>query len=207
MAERVFFAGVVPACGASTRMGQDKGLMEVGGRSFLRRTIDALAEGGCDPVLVVVAEGEQALATEASAAGAVVLPNPDPGDGPITSLRIALAGLHGSIGGVVYLPVDHPMVRPETVRLLLEEARASEPLLAIPVYGGKRGHPAVFSNALFPELLDPTLEGGAKTVVHRHLRDALLVDVADEGVVTDIDTPDAYEAVLESGRRHSGGPR
>ena len=179
-------------------MGTDKGLLEVDGKSFLRRTVDALAEGGCDPVLVVVAEGEDMLAAEAANAGAVVLLNPDPGDGPITSLRIALGALDGGVTGVAYLPVDHPMVGADTVRRLLEAARSSASPLTIPLYESKRGHPAVFGKALFAELMDPALEGGAKTVVYRHLPDALLVDVEDEGVLIDIDTPDRYEAVLSS---------
>jgi len=190
------YAGVVPSSGASMRMGRDKGLLEVEGRSFLRRTVEALTGGGCDPVLVVVADGEEALAEEAARTGAVVLLNPDPGEGPITSLRIALAALDGSVRGVAYLPVDHPMVRPETVRQLLAAARASEAPLTIPLFESKRGHPAIFDRSLFTELLDPELEGGAKTVVHRHLGEALLVEVEDPGVMLDIDTPDAYEAVI-----------
>ncbi len=186
-------------------MGRDKGLLEIDGKSFLRRTVEALATGGCDPVLVVVAEGEDALAAEAAEAGAVVLLNPDPGEGPITSLRIALAALDGSVAGVAYLPVDHPLVRPDTVRALLHSARSGGAPLTVPMHGSKRGHPPVFDKALFLELLDPALEGGAKTVVHRHLDGAELVPVDDEGVVVDIDTPAAYEAVLASGPSQSGG--
>lgn len=177
-------------------MGKDKGLLQVGGRSFLRRTVDALAQGGCDPVLVVVAEGEDELAKEAAEAGASVLLNPEPGEGPITSLRIALAALDGSADGVAYLPVDHPMVRAETVTQLLEAARSTGSPLTLPLYRSKRGHPAIFGRELFAELLDPELEGGAKTVVHRHLPEAQLVEVEDGGVVMDIDTPAAYQAVL-----------
>lgn len=199
------YAGVVPSAGASTRMGTDKGLLKVDGRSFLERTVHALAEGGCAPVLAIVAEGEEELAEEAVAAGAVVLFNPDPGGGPITSLRIALAALDGLVDGVAYLPVDHPMVRADTVRELLDSSRTRQAALTIPTYRSKRGHPAVFGRALFVELLDPALEGGAKTVVHRHLSEALLVEVDDEGVLIDVDTPEAYRAVLDRAASDVGG--
>jgi CTP:molybdopterin cytidylyltransferase MocA len=189
-------AGVVPSSGSSTRMGKDKGLLQVGGRSFLRRTVDALTLGGCEPVLVVVAAGENELAREAAEAGASVLLNPEPGEGPITSLRIALAALDGSVDGVAHLPVDHPMVRAETVALLLAAARSTGSPHTLPLYRSKRGHPAIFGSELFPELLDPTLEGGANTGVHRHLPDARLVEVEDGGVVIAIDTPAAYQAVI-----------
>lgn len=199
------FAGVVPSSGASARMGRAKGLLQIEGETFLRRTVDALRRGGCEPVLVIVAEGEEALAVEASESGAVVLLNPDPGDGPITSLRIALTALDGSVGGVAYLPVDHPMVRPETVSALLDVARSTGAPLTVPTHDAKRGHPAIFGKALFVELLDLELEGGAKTVVHRHLTEAQLLEVDDQGVVIDIDTPEAYEAALTGDFEPSGG--
>ncbi len=193
------FAGVVPSAGISRRMGRSKALLELDGRTFLHHVVNALAAGGCDPVLVVVAVGDDAVADEALRAGARTLTNPDPGEGPITSLRLAIAELGDSVDGVAYLPVDHPLVRPETVATLLAEARSSEALLTLPLRGAKRGHPAVFRAAIFPELVDPSLEGGARVVVHRHLPGARLVDVEDPGVITDIDTPERYAEIVSAG--------
>lgn len=190
------FAGVVPAAGASLRMGRPKARLELDGQSFLRRVVRALADGGCDPVLVVTAEGDDEVATEAQRAGAEVLVNPDPGEGPITSLRIALETIDDSVDGIAYLPVDHPLVQAKTVSMLLEAARISGANLTLPMRGRKRGHPAIFSRSLFDELLNPELEGGARVVVHRHLDSAHLVQSSDPGVVADIDTPEAYRAAL-----------
>jgi len=177
-------------------MGSPKALLRVEGDTFMSRTVRALRTGGCDPVLVVVADGEEALTTEAETAGARVLINPAPGEGPITSLRLALATLGNSVAGFAYLPVDHPMVRAETVSALIAAARDAGAVLTVPTHEGRRGHPAIFGAALFAELTDPALEGGARTVVHRHLPRALLVEVDDAGVLTDIDTPEAYAAVV-----------
>ena len=190
-------AGVVPAAGASRRMGRHKALLPMAGSTFVRRVVHALKEGGCSPVLVVVQEGDVPAADEARAAGATVLENPEPGDGPLTSLRLALEALDDEVTGVVYLPVDHALVEPRHVAALLETAERSEAPLALPVYRGKRGHPAYFSRSLFDELLDPGLEGGARTVVHRHLERAALLDTDDAAVVIDIDTPAKYEEALD----------
>jgi CTP:molybdopterin cytidylyltransferase MocA len=183
-------------------MGRPKAMLQVEGETFLARTVRALADGGCEPVLVVVAGTEDertpqssAFADAARRAGARVLSNPDPGEGPITSLRLAIASLGDAVAGLVYLPVDHPMVRPETVSALLAAARSVDAALTVPVHRGKRGHPAVFGAALFGELVDPALEGGARAVVHRHLGEAHLLEVDDAGVILDIDTPEAYAAV------------
>jgi len=176
-------------------MGRPKALLPVEGRTFVQRTVGALREGGCAPVFVVVAAGDRRLAAEAEGAGARVLVNADPGEGPITSLRLALAELDASVPGMAYLPVDHPMVRADTVARLLDAARTGGALLTLPTHRGKRGHPAIFSTALFAELADPTLVGGARTVVHRHLARAQRLEVDDPGVLVDIDTPDAYAEV------------
>jgi molybdenum cofactor cytidylyltransferase len=187
-------------------MGRPKPLLRVEGETFLVRTVRALQNGGCFPVFAVVALGDDDGAREAAAAGARVLLNSDPGEGPITSLRLALAELDDSAAGLVYLPVDHPMVRADTVAALLAAAQSSGAALTLPVYGSERGHPAVFGRQLFAELSDPALEGGARTVTHRHLADALLVDVDDAGVLTDIDTPEIYESAI-GGRPRPGDAR
>jgi len=177
-------------------MGRAKALLEVEGVTFLRRVVRSLSEGGCDDVVVVVGENSGDIAEEARAAGATLITNPDPGEGPITSLRLAIDALADDVDAIAYLPVDHPLVHPDSVAGLLHAAEASGAVLALPMYGEKRGHPAIFGRVLFEELLDPTLEGGARTVVHRHLATALLLRSEDPGVIADIDTPDDYASVL-----------
>jgi xanthine dehydrogenase accessory factor len=173
--------------------------MTIGGRSFLSRVVSSLARGGCDPV-VVVTSGDESVSEAALAAGARVLVNPEPGEGPITSLRLALAAIEPEIDAIAYLPTDHPLVTEDTVALLLEAARRSEAPLTLPVVGEKRGHPAVFRRSLFGALLDPSLEGGARTVVHRELPRAELVRVEDRGSILDIDTPERYPEALREMR-------
>lgn len=190
---------MIPCAGASSRMGTSKALLDAGGRSFLAATVGALVAGGCDPVVVVIAAGQDDEERRAKDAGAVTLLNPDPGEGPITSLRLALAALDGTVEAVAFLPVDHPRVGPETVARLREALLGGDAPLVLPVFEGKRGHPALFRRSLFAELSDPGLEGGARTVVHAHLNEALQVEVGDAGVVMDIDTPEAYRAAFSSG--------
>lgn len=191
------WAGVVPAAGSSRRMGRPKALLRIGGETFVRHVVRALREGGCEPVFVVGTEGDAEAAEEAAAAGGTLLPNPEPGEGPITSLRVALAELDGSCDGVVYLPLDHPMVPAPVIAELLAAAEESGAPLTLPLFGDERGHPAVFGRELFAELLDPALQGGARTVVHRHLDEACLVPTRERGVVTDVDNPDAYADALD----------
>jgi len=190
--------GIVPCAGTSARMGRPKALLSIHGRTFVQAVVDALSAGGCEPVLVVVPD-DPVIAEAARATGGRVLTNPQPGEGPITSMRLALAELEDSVEGVIYLAVDHPCVRAETVARLLDAARSTDAPLVLPAYEGERGHPSFFRKSLFGELIDPMLDGGARTVVHRHLDHAELVAVNDPGIRLDIATPADYETLLAAG--------
>lgn len=189
-------AGVVPAAGASLRMGTPKALLDAGGRSFVQAAALALSGGGCEPVVVVVGPHHDEVARQAREVGARVVVNAEPGEGPITSVRLALASLPDGTDAFALLPVDHPTVAPATVAALGEALLDGDAPVVLPVFRGRRGHPALFSRVLFPELLDPGLRGGARAVVHAHLDAARMVEVADAGVVADVDTPEAYHALF-----------
>lgn len=189
---------MVPACGLSTRMGSAKALLDAGGQSFLTRVVSALAEGGCVPVVVVVREAAGAVAREAEAAGAVAAANPDPGEGPISSIRLALAGWGGGMDGCAVCPVDHPLVTSATVRALATCFGEPSTDIVIPTWRGRRGHPAIFHRRVFPELLDPALPEGARTVVRRRPSRVRECAVDDAGVVADIDTPSEYRGHFQA---------
>lgn len=199
-------AGVVPAAGRSSRMGSPKPLLDADGRTFLQRVVGALSGGGCVPVLVVVRDPSGPVAAMARGAGAGVVENPDPSAGPISSLRAALRSLDDPVAGCAFCPVDHPRIDPETVERLLEVFRESGAPAVVPRHGDRRGHPVVFREALFAELLEDELDEGARTVLHRHRDDVREVEVEDAGILVDIDTiseyrrhyPDAYRERFQS---------
>ena len=164
----------------------------------------ALRDGGCDPILVVYDPAEPAVSAEARRleveAGVITLENPEPGEGPITSLRLALSHLPEHCEGVAWLPLDYPLVDGPVVGRLLEAAAESGAPLTLPMHAEKRGHPALFRRPLFAELVDPELAGGARIVVHRHLSEACIVPFDENAVVIDVDTPEAYDALLDGVR-------
>lgn len=175
-------------------MGSAKALLDAGGLTFLWRVVSALSAGGCSPVVVVVRDERGAVATEAEARGAVVVGNPNPDEGPISSIRLALGEWGEGVDGCAVCPVDHPLIGGATVGALaacFAEAGAGTGIV-IPTYRGRRGHPAIFHRRLFRELLDPHLPEGARTVVRSSPTRVREFPVDDPGVVADIDTPAEY---------------
>ncbi|MGH7557627.1 MAG: nucleotidyltransferase family protein [Gemmatimonadota bacterium] len=187
-------AGIVLAGGRSSRMGEPKALLDVEGTSFLERAARVLAEGGCDPVFVVVPPGEtgERLLELARRAGARGIVNPEPDAEQIDSLRVGLEALEPHVVAAAVLPVDHPRVRTATIAALLAAFHASGAPIVRPIYGDRPGHPVLFARDLWTELRAPDLEEGARDVVHRHHGEIEEVPVDDPGLVIDVNTPEEY---------------
>jgi molybdenum cofactor cytidylyltransferase len=192
-------AGVVLAAGESRRMGRAKAALTVEGETFLERALRTLAAGGCS-TLIVVFNPDEPLAPELAFGQSIrAVRGGAAGSEQIESLRAGLRALPDSARAAVVLPVDHPRVRPETVRSLIDVFESEGAAIVRPVCGGRHGHPVLFARAVFEELFDEALPEGARTVVQRHADAAASVEVADRGVLIDVDTPEDYS-------RHIGGP-
>lgn len=185
---------VVLAAGASRRMGRVKALLPVQGRPLLVHVLELLAGAGAAPVITVVGHHQEALVPLLEAHGAPWVANPEPDGGQLSSLRVGLAALPPGAPGFLLLPVDHGLVHPDTVRRVLAAARLDPALPAVPSVQGRRGHPTWFPAACIPELMDPALEGGARTVLRRQGARIRHLVVEDPGARLDLDTPEDWEA-------------
>jgi len=192
---------IVPAAGASRRMGRPKLLLPFGKTTILGSVISALRAGGASPVVVVAAPDDAELQEWARGAGAIVAVNPDPERGMLSSIREGIAALGAARlaqrGEVVLVaPADLPALRPATVAELLWRRAADGAPLAVPIHQGKRGHPLAIASDLLPEIESLDLSVGLKQLLERHAAAVLEVPVDDPGTVHDVDTPDDYRRLI-----------
>jgi molybdenum cofactor cytidylyltransferase len=94
--------------------------------------------------------------------------------------------------------VDHPLVSASLVAELVEQFYRCRKAIVLPTYKGRRGHPAIFSSALYGALLAAPVDKGARSVVWAHAADVLEVPTDEEGIVLNINDPDML--------RHALGP-
>jgi molybdenum cofactor cytidylyltransferase len=109
-------------------------------------------------------------------------------EGVAESLKAGLGGLADDCGGLFVFLGDMPRV-PHAIAAQLALALAHGALAAAPVFGGARGHPVLFSAALFRRFA--TLEGdrGAAGLLGELGGGLALVDAPDDGVLFDVDRP------------------
>jgi molybdenum cofactor cytidylyltransferase len=108
---------------------------------------------------------------------------------PAWATRIAAAvRATPDASGWLVLPGDLPLVQAATLRAVADAL--ARHAVVVPVFNGARGHPVGFSAACREALLALTGNRGASPVVQAQaaLNAVGLIDVADEGAVTDIDT-------------------
>jgi molybdenum cofactor cytidylyltransferase len=192
-------AGIILAAGASSRMGVPKALLDYRGETFLNRLIRVMG-AVCDPVIVAL--GYHADEIRSAARGrARFAVNPDASRGQLSSLQTALAEVSHEAEGFLFMPVDCPAAESSTIERIVDAFRGpEEPLLVIPRFEGRRGHPVCARRELIAEFLALPAEGQAKDVVRRHVDRTRYFDTLDAGVLSDIDDPEAYRILQESVR-------
>jgi xanthine dehydrogenase accessory factor len=194
-------AGIVLAAGRSRRMGRPKALLPFQGGTLLSHAVAALRGGGCGEVIVVCGPAHDetaaaAIARGAERLGARVAVNPADGSEQIDSLRAGILALSAESEAAMVLPVDVPGVDAAAVRSLAEAFLARGAPVVRAAHGVRHGHPVLFSRALFPELLQPSLPEGARTVIHRHADASETVDLPASAILDDVDTPDDYRRLM-----------
>ncbi len=195
-------AGIVLAAGRSRRMGAPKPLLKVEGQSFLSHVVQALREGGCEEIIVVLGPQNDEVASRITSAAqeerARVIVNPLEEAEQVDSLRVGLRALAPDVEAVVVTPVDFPRIEARTVRAQIEAFRQRRAPIVVPTYQGKHGHPTLFAREVFPELFADPLPLGARSVVHAHAADLEEVPVEDAGILFDVDTPADLQRLHEA---------
>lgn len=191
---------VVLSAGESSRMGQPKALLPIGGETFIEHIVAALKQSGMERIVVVLGFNAEVLRRKIEHLAVEIVVNPNFRQGQLTSLQAAVRHLEkdSRCDGILVHLVDHPYVDSVLVRNMIRQFGVGEKLIVVPRYHGKRGHPVIFARALFAELLNAPPELGAKAVVRAHQEDTLEIDTDEVGITIDIDTPDEYRQHIKA---------
>ena len=194
-AENQRVAAIVLAAGRSTRMGgPNKLLATVQGQPLVRIVAEqALASQACEVIVVTGHQGDE-VAAALSGLKVTLVRNPEFAQGIASSLKAGIAAVPGDAAGAVVCLGDMPLVGPGLIdRLIGAFAPDRGALIVVPVSGGRRGNPVLWSRRFFAELL--TLDGdvGARHLIGKHSEAVAEVAVEGEGAFLDIDTPQALD--------------
>jgi CTP:molybdopterin cytidylyltransferase MocA len=205
-------AGIVLAAGRSARMGPERNkLVEpVAGRPLVAWPVDALLEAGIAPVFVVVGFESDRIRTALRGRPCRFVEHAEWPEGMGSSLARAMRELlaESPLPEAVLVCVgDLPGLRAADVARVVDAARrevgeggAFDPdRIVVPVFDGRRGHPVCFGARHFAALAQSTGDEGARALLEQNADRVLRLEIANEAILRDVDTP----TDLESARKQS----
>jgi molybdenum cofactor cytidylyltransferase len=183
-------------------MGTDKALLPwppgETQQSFLSAAI-RLLNAFNDMVIVVAGNNEASLAPAVYATSALLVRNPAPERGQLSSLQVGLEEVlnQGRDAAMITL-VDRPPVAAATIKLLsaaFEAALAQGKWAVVPEYQGQHGHPILIGREMIEAFLRAPASSTARDVEHLNLAHVQYVPVDDPHAAANVNTPEDYAAL------------
>lgn len=192
---------LILAAGQSRRMGKENKLLaEVNGKPMVRHVADAVAASKAASMTVVLGHEADAVRAALADLKPSYAYNPDYAEGLSTSLKAGLAAVGEDVDGVIVCLGDMPRIGTATIDRMIA---AFDPVegrsIVVPTRRGKRGNPVLFAKRFFEEMAGVSGDVGARHLIGNHEDLAVEIEVDDESVLTDVDTPEALAQIRGDG--------
>lgn len=189
--------GVVLAGGFSSRAGAFKMAWDIGGKSVIERCIEGMIDY-CSRIIVVGGYRNEKIEELLSAYPKIeTIFNQRYAEGMFTSVKAGVGHIRGE--RFFLTPGDYPLINPAVCQRLLDV----DDQIVIPTFGGRKGHPILMTAHLAQELNQADDRSNLRSFINHH--GYRTVEVDNEGILFDIDTPEDYRQVI--GRLQGGRSR
>ena len=187
---------VVLAAGKSERMGKNKLLLCVNGKTLIENVLDGLAAAPISEQVVVLGyklEDVLGVIRPRLSRFKIAL-NVDYEAGMTSSFQTGLLVL-SNVDAVFLVLGDQPIMDPKLLATMIQTMeKNAEALIVCPVHKDKKGHPLLFRRQLFGEILSLKTTQTIREIVHAHT-DRMVTLEAPEWTAVDVDTPEDYARI------------
>ncbi len=180
---------VIMASGMGKRFGCNKLMADFCGKPMIQRAIDATVGLFSCRVVVTRHESVASLCREQKIP-VVFHDSPHRND----TVRLGLEAL-GDLDACMFLPGDQPLLRRETVAMLLENWKDNPNGIIRPAYEDSEGSPVLFPSWSFPELKNLPEGKGGGVVIKNHPHEVLRISISNPFELADADTPEILETL------------
>ena len=180
---------VIMASGLGKRFGGNKLMADFHGKPMIQRALKATDGLFAKRVVVTRHESVAELCRELNV-DVVLHDLPHRSD----TVRLGLEAL-GDLDACMFLPGDQPLLRRETVAMLLEHWKQNPDCMVRPIYEDTEGSPVLFPAWAFPELRNLPEGYGGGYVIKNHRETVCCVSVTNSFELADADTPELLETL------------
>ncbi len=187
---------VILAAGASSRLGQPKQLLPWHQQTLLDHSITIALASVAQQVVLVLGAGAAGIRPAIKDEKLAVIVNGQWQEGMASSIRCGLNQLllqNAGLQKVIFMVCDQPYTSTELINNLVTLQQQTGRAIVASQYANTTGTPVLFTNALFPALLQLKGDAGAKKLLLLHQADIVTVAFPLGGI--DIDTAADYQAL------------
>mgnify|MGYP001443663552 FL=1 len=192
---------LVLAAGASTRLGQPKQLVKLGGRPALHGVVSVATAIAGQAVTVVIGAHAAELTRLLAHSPASVIVNRRWEEGMATSIRFGVSSLPAATEAVLVLLGDQVAVTADDLKRLVAAWKEQDGVIAAATYDQHVGVPAIFPRVCFGELAGLRGDQGARQILERNSYRVMRVPMPNAAI--DLDTPEDLAALTERFNRQS----
>jgi len=185
---------ILLSAGLSERFGSPKALAHIWDCTVIQYVQKTLLESSCDEIIMVLgANADQIQPSIFIHSRIRVVYNKDYNFGQTSSLQVGCREADHSSSGIMFLPVDCPLVKPSSISTILDYFKKHNPDILIPTYQNKKGHPPIFHQRLKSKILDLPMDKGLNSLFADHLPQT--IEINDSGIIKSFNTPEELEKI------------
>ncbi|MFT4668915.1 MAG: molybdenum cofactor cytidylyltransferase [Flavobacteriaceae bacterium] len=191
---------IIPAAGASRRIGSPKQLLKWGDSTLISHAIDTAEELGQKEIVLVLGAYYDKIKAEIDNRSIQTLKNEDWENGLGSSIAAGVEYLVKSLDtcdAVLILLPDQPLIVPFYLKTMIDKFKVGENQIIATKYGsGKYGVPALFDKKYFEKLRGLTDDRGAQELIKQSAKFVTTVDI--NPLISDIDTEEDYKKIYKA---------
>jgi molybdenum cofactor cytidylyltransferase len=191
---------LIPAAGASRRLGSPKQLLKWGDSTLLSHAIETAEELDQKEIVVVLGAYYNLIIPEIDSSSIQILKNEDWKNGLGSSIAVGveyLQNCNDDYDAVLIILPDQPLITPLYLKAMIEKFRGGKNQIIASTYGnGKHGVPALFDKKYFKKLRVLTDDRGAQELIKQSAKFVTSIDITP--VISDIDTEEDYNKIYKA---------
>ena len=188
-------SAIILAAGESRRMKEPKPLMNWGDSNLINYQIRVLENPKVEEIIIVLGSRADEISNSISEAKFRVVENKDFKLGKTTSIIKGLNSISNTNNDVLILACDQPRTKDLVGKVIdfhLELPHVKK--ITMPIYQKKSGHPIIFSNLFFKDLLAiKEATQGIRQIIKENEGSVYKYETSDESATVDLNTPDQYK--------------
>lgn len=191
---------LIPAAGASKRIGSPKQLLKWGNTTLIAHAIETANASNVVDIFVVLGAYYDRIKPEIEPYTAQILKNENWEIGLGSSIAVGVNHIMNSgknYKSVLIMLVDQPLIVPFYLNAMISKfVDGKHEILATSYGNGKYGVPALFDKKYFKKLITLSDDQGAQDLIKQYMKHVSSVDIVP--LISDIDTEEDYDKIYKA---------